>query len=1429
MSVRVPSRSLAALTAVALVSSISQVLAPAAEAAPVATVNQGDLIYNEGTGQECAVGWLHEGYAFTAGQCGADGETFSDIDGNVLGSFETLYDPETRRNDFGWIKLDMDVAEGVNEYEELAGDLPGGEWVTTKDAQYLYRYVGFDGATGVAGNGLSEVAVLGQAVVAEAGKITGIYSGELDGYSLVTRPDRIAESTYPVDPDHIVQRDADDLSQHAEVFTFAPDTGKAEQIHYPPVPVLNQGERIGTLEPDGMLGRCTIGWINEGVLYTSGHCGEPGAEMYTVKYWGIDPDTEKEILSLETKVGTFGTNEGGLKKLRNDAGWIEMDTPWVRAGENVRSGDAIIPFEEITNGLEVCAWGMTTKRVRCGKVLGTDGAEILMDDGVDGEPGDSGGPVWAKDGSGFVGLYSGSTGERDNAQRYATASRPDFETDNTESIDFLGILRAIQMGVPYYQVFPIFRALLGERGEEFPTAMETFNQGDPLYDYNGNITCRVGYVQGERLFVSSDCGYGKLYTALGRPVGVLERSQISNGPVATLKVTGARMIAGTNAPGFNVVAEWQDMQPGDELCAAANGTGDPECTTLIGADGVWLIAETEFSDKIVPGTPLWIPGKGFVGVFSQEQNGHAIGTRIDFTPAADGSEYVESVPNLEYVLKAHELKQPYFQRTNIYRFDPEAPDNRPEVALPHRVLQAGGPLFDEHGNKVCELSWSAAGIGYTSSDCTSPVFTSIGERIGRTNPASYLDNQVATLESSDAWITFDNSPTAVAPWTDLTPGDEVCAGDACAEFAGYDGSKLVLVDNLPGVLPGAGLHVKGKGLAGVYHRDGIGSRTDMVDDGWTSPNAEQIRAAHRKGEQFFAHNDANFWSRAGGAGAAVPFPTRKLDEGTMLYDASGAPTCIIGRVEDEHLYVSADCQSDQFFTAAGEYVGDLEVPAAATERTSPGIIAVTGRRMEPGTNTHLEHAAWDELQPGDELCSDAGCGTFFGLDGAQIIHDAPVPAQPGAALWNPQKGFVGVSGAGGEATRIDMLTSEAPTDSAAAVKRAHELGVRFYQRASANFWSPNHYGGEVPFERHPRINQGDLLYDASGDPRCSISLIQDDVLFTSSDCAPSGDTLYSEFGEPLGQLTVPAADTTTRNKFAYVELDTAFVQPGANGVTGDDVVEWSDANPGDEVCVSSAFTGSGASGERCGTYLGQDGSAVVLSDGLTDSADSADPRAVGAPVWIPGKGFLAVYAGEVDGFHTGARIDMITRGNPATNFRAVADAHDRNETYYQQVPASFFNVENPDGMTVPFPKKPASKPALKPTPVPTEAPSPSPASNTSQAPSSEQPVPATPATTVPSTASVAEPTAATPRTETDSTTRVAPTETNVAPAEDRHVGEPEAVNDNDGSANGSSTGGIIAAILIPLVLVGLGFLATQVVDTTQFGLPPVPQILPINR
>ena len=443
--------------------------------------------------------------------------------------------------------------------------------------------------------------------------------------------------------------------------------------------------------------------------------------------------------------------------------------------------------------------------------------------------------------------------------------------------------------------------------------------------------------------------------------------------------------------------------------------------------------------------------------------------------------------------------------------------------------------------------------------------------------------------------------------------------------------------------------------------------------------------------------------------------------------------------------------------------------------------------MQPGANTVAGFAAWDAIAPGDELCSDAGCGEFIGLDGANIVHTAPVPAQPGAALWNPERGFVGVSDGADGGSRIDMVTEDYTPPFTDRVTRARERGTTYYQRATARFWDGSALGSEVPFERHPAMNQGDVLHDASSNPSCTIGYIDGDILFTSSECGAAGDTLYSAFGEELGTLEIPAADTSVRNKFGYVRVDSPYVDTGANSVTGDRMVEWDAAQPGDEVC-----TGDASGAKRCGTYLGQDGSAVVLSKELAGT--SAD---LGGPVWIPGKGFLAVNTGEVAGYQTGARIDMITRDSSPANFAAVERAKNAGETYYQKAPANYFSLTQPFGSRVPFPLKPAPS-----TPPTGQKPSTSVPSHPS-APASQADQPdgkrggERPASTNPS--GVNEPS-------------------------NPPGSEPQA---DGGSADGSSTGGIIAAIVVPLVLLGLGFLATQFIDMTQFGLPPMPKILPI--
>lgn len=1402
MSVRAFSPAVALLTAATLPLS----LVPTATASPyvdtaVATLSQGDLIYNDATGQECAVGWLHDGYAFTAGQCGADGDLFRDIDNNYLGTFETDYDEETRRNDFGWIKLDMEVAEGENEYELIEFDdiAPRAllyRWGRDGGSAWSY-YEGFDGTTMVGDKDIAESApVLGEPVmVSRSDGLAGLYTGEMDGLTLITRPDRQALSPRRVDAAYVVQRRGN--AQHADVYLFSPDTGRGAEVELPGPAAVDQGMKIVNVTGNG---RCTIGYIGDGVVYSAGHCGDEGDEI-----WLSHDDDDR----LVERIGTFHTKykedeslpEDERPKVRNDHGYITLESPWVQLGSNVYSGDKVVHFEDIKPGLEVCAYGQTTKpAVRCGEVLGVDGADIVMSEGVDGQKGDSGGPVWAKDGSGLVGIFSGGA----RSGEYATASYPYAITDNNNEIhlDSYGILRAFARSLPYYSVFAVYQTYLGVRGEKIPTPGQPIGQGDLLYDWEGKPVCRVGYVKGNRIYYSTDCRTTHLYTNQGgAAVEIPSGRYYANLADTGVLVDSRRWDNSGNLDVADRMVPWDELSPGDEICTTGASPEEQKCTTLLGLDGPRLILKDTFEgDFGLPGGPLWVPGKGFAGVYAETWDEWGRGMRIDmvFPDESRDAYYTEQA------VRASELGETFYQRTPTMYADDELNPTSP-VSFPKRKFQAGDTLYDAAGNEGCEVTRVEAGRLVVSSECGLHAYTRLGEYVGYVEEATSHADQVATIEVDDVAMSADKDTVgAVVPWDELTPGDRVCAGGECAAFVGYDGSMLVLDKPLTGVLPGAALRVAGKGVAGMYHRDGIGSRLDMVErDRAAESNAVAIRAAYAKGERFYAHNDADFWSLSSGRGERVPFPSRSLDESTMLYDAHGTPTCHIGHTDGAYLYVSSACGTGAAYTAAGEYIGEVDTAPAAGNRDTVATIEVTGHRMEVGTNTHKTVASWDVLQPGDTLCSAAGCGTFAGLDGAQVIHDAPVPNLPGAALWNPEHGFVGVSGGAGKpASRIDMVTEGQHPSYADQVKRAREWGVPFYQRAAARFWSPAGLGDEVPFESHPSVNQGDLLYDANHHPTCTIGFINDVVLYTAADCAKEGTVLYSEFGEPLGALTVPAG-TSKHPAFGYVQLDTPYVEAGTNTKSGSKVAAWDSVKPGDKVCAY----GPGA-GERCGTYYGQDGAAVVLSGDL--DGDVIDH---GGPVWVPGKGLVAIDAGRTGNFHTGARIDMLTHGTQPTNYKAVQEAYERGEEYFQRATAHFFTITQPKGAKVPFPKKPVPTPTpdatVKPEPTPTPDAT---ATSTPTAEPTAKPSPETEETAPRPTETETGQPSTEPSTETTSAPNATQTET-------EHPAK------NEGSADGSSTGGIIAAILIPLLLLGIGFLVTQVVDVTQFGLPPVPQVL----
>lgn len=1674
---------------------------------PVAVINQGDTIYNSSTGRECAVGWLNEGYAFTAGQCGTNGDYFTDGNGNILGMFTTQYDPATRRNDFGYIKLDWYVGQGRNRYDLLPADqITRKTYFFLPSASFGYTNWGFDGSTHVVTSEfLYDGAKIGLPVTNEDNRLIGVYSGSEGEWSFVTRPDQIVESGVPIDPEMMSTKRGN--AQHAQVRHFDPVSGAGEKISLPgPTPV-NQGMTIWNKTQSS---RCTAGYVADGIVFTSGHCGKEGDE-----FWLADDSH----VPLEV-IGTFSTKykhdesipEEERVMLRNDAGFIKIASPWVTQGENIVSGDEMIPFADVNNGLEVCAWGMTTQEERCGKVLGTDGAEILMDSGVRGEKGDSGGPVYIKGKGGFVGLYSGNKGG------YGTATRPDLQTHNVNEvgIDLWGILRALQFNIPYIQLIPVFHSYLGEMGEEIPLPSDVFNQGDVLFDYHGNPACVVGFVEENRIFVPRECFY--LRTRLDREIGKrVDAAEGSWYSIASAEITGPRMSTGANRPGMDVQIPWEDTTPGDQVCARGYQTGQESCTTLLGMKGPRLVLKEPFTGEFgLPGTPLQIPGKGFAGVYAGGYGSLGVGTRIDMVADTAWGDL-----KLFEVEQAFDLGEPFIQKTPTYYVD-AAMVRGERVEFPKRTFKVGEKLYNFGGSEaVCEITRVENNRLIVSSECPTELYTRLGEKVGdNTNVYLGTDEVATVVVTGEGMAAGDDTQDNLVPWDQLQPGDRVCAGNQCTEFAGFDGSKLILASDLNGVIPGAALSVEGKGVVGVYHRGGTGSRTDMVDDGYQASNADNIRAAFTRGEQYYAHNEAKFWNVSAGVGEAVPFPSRSLDQGTLLYDASGNPTCTVGYVDGTYLFTDADCGSGTAYSAAGEVIGEYAPAQTRGARGTVATVEVTGRRMQAGKNSTTGHAKWNEVKPGEQICGDTGCGTFFGLDGANIIHNAPAqhPGEPlklsdgrfvglhnstgsdfsvgsridmitptgtplhadavklagqrkapyyqqaDANFWDPQKGkrqavpfpeltlsegaklhgskgnivcevgrtqdnqlivssacgtgpfytaggqeigaatnpagkgertsvaavnvsskrmnvgpstgntvswtelapgegiwtsagrgtflgldganiihtapgqpgmalytdtgFVGIYGKSGGAynigSRADMVTDARTASYADSVARAFERGAPYIQQADANFWSPamgkgspvpfatqtidqgaalynaegtqtcevgyvngnrllislqcgngpfytaagqqlgtadngvltviakrfnvgtnsrelvswdeltpgetvytaegqgTFYGldgarivHDAPAPAHPgaalwtdkgfigvhdtdegtyrlgsrtdmvsepgtpsfadrviraydrgatyfqvaaarfranttpvpfpkeELNQGSLLYDASGNPSCTIGLIGQGVIFTSPGC---GSQVYTKAGELIGDVVVPAADTSVRNNFAYVAPVAGPFTSGKNTVTGDGQVAWNNVRPGDQVCAFGA-----ESKQRCGTYLGQDGSNMILSSEL--SGVDVD---LGGPVWVPGKGFIGVFAPSYGGPNVAARVDMISPKLPSYASDVIS-AHRSGQPYYQQAPANFFRVNNPNGRPVPFPQRPKLNPTRPNEPEP------------------NQPGP----------------------------------------------------DQKGGAEGGSSTGGIVAAVLVPLLLLALGFLATQVIDVTQFGLSAVPKILPI--
>lgn len=129
--------------------------------------------------------------------------------------------------------------------------------------------------------------------------------------------------------------------------------------------------------------------------------------------------------------------------------------------------------------------------------------------------------------------------------------------------------------------------------------------------------------------------------------------------------------------------------------------------------------------------------------------------------------------------------------------------------------------------------------------------------------------------------------------------------------------------------------------------------------------------------------------------------------------------------------------------------------------------------------------------------------------------------------------------------------------------------------------------------------------------------------------------------------------TTQRHDLGWIEWDTS-VDMGPNTYSGDGRVESTDLVIGDEVCFFGGKSLSMTPGARvCGPYMG-----VAGGDVFVDLGNAVILGDSGSPLWVPGKGFLAVVSGSQTAQYNGVPFATVaTRGatNALGETRAAVD------------------------------------------------------------------------------------------------------------------------------------------------------------------------------
>lgn len=279
-----------------------------------------------------------------------------------------------------------------------------------------------------------------------------------------------------------------------------------------------------------------------------------------------------------------------------------------------------------------------------------------------------------------------------------------------------------------------------------PYPQYTIAQGDKVV-IDGN-TCTIGYVDKikRKAYIANHCApTGKTVNVHDPQLGILGQitgtypwgsSQEARYDVAVIDIYDSVKILDNKYSG-DKRARNLDVQRGDKLCMYSRMQNAINCGTVRIVDGNIIAADQGASgEKGDSGGPAWVPGKGFVGIYSMiiGDNYSNLFTSIDEdVTCANGENYYWDTPKDNRVRIAdHDCP-----RTQLAPYSPDIVQKRP-LQDPHPIL------FFENG-KYIPADKRFGGVEYN------PETMRPGSPIQQDNIINV--NHGNTTSSTDSWVT----------------------------------------------------------------------------------------------------------------------------------------------------------------------------------------------------------------------------------------------------------------------------------------------------------------------------------------------------------------------------------------------------------------------------------------------------------------------------------------------------------------------------------------------------------------------------------------------------------------------------------------------------------------------------------------------------